>query len=57
MNPEIYYEVEVSLIDADDWYTSGRTYDTLESARAAIAKVEGYDSRIVEVTVSRKVVA
>ena len=53
---DTHYEIEVSLIDADDWYISGHTYDTIEKARAAIYPYAGYESRIVEVTVTRKVV-
>lgn len=59
---EVYYQVQYSHKDADDWYSSGREHDDLEVIVKALAdeqnrhKSQDFDFRIVRKTVIEEVV-
>ena len=61
-----WYEIQYSLRDADDWYTSGFTADTIEAARKSLteklsrrqmAPPTSFDYRIVRRTLTTEVVS
>lgn len=50
---EVWYELEYSYKDANDWYKDGFGYDSIETAQEKLDErrgLPGFDYRIVRVT-------
>jgi len=58
---QIWYEIQYSLKDADDWYSSNETTDTLESIRRRLKRADNnhpdYKYRVVKRTLTEEVVS
>ena len=42
-----WYGVEYSIVDADDWFTTGETYDSVDSARQACGELNERRTRMI----------
>ncbi len=60
MKLETWYEIQYSLIGADDWYSSGKTLESERSARVHLSEMwhsNEHEYRIAKKTVTEEVMA